>query len=102
MYRVIKEFTDLQDGHFYKEGDTFPQNGTKVSEARIAKLAGSKNRQGTPLIIEEGAVKKDVGLNSASPVQSEGAVQESFSKNNEGEGEIISEKSKRGRKKKED
>lgn len=51
MYRVIKHFTDLQDGgHPYNVGDQYPRDGKEVSEARIAELSGSKNRQKTPLI----------------------------------------------------
>lgn len=53
MYRVIKFFTDLKDGnHPYSVGDTFPRKGAKVSEARIAELAGSSNKRGVPLIEE--------------------------------------------------
>lgn len=51
MYRVIKAFTDLQDGdHAYAEGDTYPRNGLTVSDARLAELSEVKNRQRTPLI----------------------------------------------------
>ena len=51
MYKVIKSFTDIQDdGHKYNVGDTFPRDGVDVSQARLDKLAGSLNRQGTPLI----------------------------------------------------
>lgn len=53
MYKVIKFFTDLHDkDHPYSVGDTFPRAGITVTEKRIAELAGSKNRQGTPLIEE--------------------------------------------------
>lgn len=51
MYRVIKAFTDLHDGDYpYKVGDPFPREGIKVSEKRLAELAGSSNKQRTPLI----------------------------------------------------
>lgn len=51
MYKVIKYFMDLQDGnHPYNVGDVFPRKGMKVSEDRIAELAGSENKQGVPLI----------------------------------------------------
>ena len=50
-YRVIKSFTDLQDdGYAYNVGDTFPREGTEVSDKRIAQLASAANRQGVPLI----------------------------------------------------
>lgn len=51
MYKVIKYFMDLQDeNHPYNVGDVFPRKGLKVSEDRIAELAGSENKQGVPLI----------------------------------------------------
>lgn len=61
MYKVIVKFKDLQDstGHIYEVGDTFPHKGMEVDDARIAELAGSKNKIGKP-IIEKVRVKKDV------------------------------------------
>ena len=56
MYKVVKMFTDLQDGDWmYEVGDTFPRSGTKVHPRRIAELLGENNKQGVPLIkqIEE-------------------------------------------------
>lgn len=51
MYKVIKFFTDLQDGdHSYSVGDTFPREGVAVTDTRIAELAGCENKQGVPLI----------------------------------------------------
>lgn len=51
MYKVIKFFTDLHDAdHPYNVGDTFPREGIKVTEERLAELSGSDNRQGVPLI----------------------------------------------------
>ncbi len=51
MYRVVKFFTDLQDGdHPYHVGETFPRDGVEVTEARIKELSGNENRQGVPLI----------------------------------------------------
>lgn len=51
MYKVIKHFTDMQDGnHPYNVGDTFPRKGLDVSDERISELAGSENRQNRPLI----------------------------------------------------
>lgn len=58
MYKVIKMFADLQDkNHVYKVGDTFPREGLKVSDSRLAELAGNSNKQGVPLI-EKVEVKK--------------------------------------------
>ena len=64
MFRVIKHFTDMQDGNFaYNVGDEFPRKGMSVLPSRIKELAGSKNRQGCPLIeevpdVEEAPEKK--------------------------------------------
>ena len=51
MYRVIKRFTDLQDGnHLYIEGDIFPRKGVTASETRLQELSTAANRQGVPMI----------------------------------------------------
>lgn len=51
MYKVTEYFMDLQDGnHEYNPGDTFPRKGLKVTEERLAELAGSNNKRGIPLI----------------------------------------------------
>lgn len=67
MYKVIKHFTDMQDNNFaYNVGDEYPRKGTSVLQSRINELAGSKNRQGVPLIeeipekVEETKKKKSV------------------------------------------
>lgn len=53
MYRVKKQFTDLQDNRYaYHEGDIFPREGLEVSAERLAELAGTKNRRGISLIEE--------------------------------------------------
>lgn len=57
MYRVIKHFTDMQDNNYaYDPKDparnTYPRKGLSVLPSRIKELAGSKNRQGCPLIEE--------------------------------------------------
>ena len=53
MYKVIKFFTDMQDNNFaYNVGDEYPRKGMSVLPSRIKELAGSKNRQGCPLIEE--------------------------------------------------
>lgn len=50
-YRVVKFFYDLQDdAHPYQVGQEFPRQGKTASDARIAELAGNKNRQHVPLI----------------------------------------------------
>lgn len=51
MYKVVEFFNDLQDGgHAYKPGDTFPREGFKVSDARLAELSGANNARGMKLI----------------------------------------------------
>ena len=58
-YRVIKFFTDMQDGnHEYKVGDTYPREGVKVSPARIHELSTGENRQNEPLIQEAEELKE--------------------------------------------
>ena len=54
----------MQDNNFaYQVGDEYPRKGMSVLPSRIKELAGSKNRQGCPLIeeipdIEEAPEKK--------------------------------------------
>lgn len=51
MFKVIKQFKDLQDGmHLYKVGDTYPRAGLEPSENRIKELLSSDNKQKQPLI----------------------------------------------------
>ena len=57
MYKVIKHFTDLQDGNYaYDPTDParniYPRKGLSVLPSRIKELATDKNRQGCPLIEE--------------------------------------------------
>lgn len=63
MYKVIKHFVDLQDNNYsYDVGDEYPRKDLSVLPSRIKELAGSKNKQGCPLIeeIEEKPKKKKV------------------------------------------
>lgn len=65
MYQVIRFFTDLKDNDYaYKVGDTFPREGVEVSEERLTELAGSNNKQGTPLIKKVRAKRKRKGRNA--------------------------------------
>lgn len=51
MYKVIKYFTDLEDNrHEYHVGDTFPHDGRKITEERLAELSSDKNKRHVPLI----------------------------------------------------
>ena len=53
MFKVVKKFYDLKDNnHCYYVGDTFPHNGKKVGDKRIAELSSNKNKMGVPLIEE--------------------------------------------------
>lgn len=71
MFKVIKHFTDMQDGNFsYNIGDEFPRKGMSVLPSRIKELAGRNNRQGCPLIeeipeAEEKAKKKTKSVEKA-------------------------------------
>ena len=51
MYRVVKDFTDLQDDkHIYIAGDIYPRDGVEPSESRIAELGSTANIRGEVLI----------------------------------------------------
>ena len=53
MYRVIREFADLQDkNHVYRVGDKFPRTKRKASKERCKELLSTNNRIGKPLIEE--------------------------------------------------
>lgn len=50
-YKVIHHFTDAQDNFFpYGVGDTYPRQGLKVSEKRIAELSTVNNKRNMKLI----------------------------------------------------
>ena len=55
-YIVIEDFTDLKDrSKVYRKGDIYPNPANKkVSKERIKQLASSDNKQGRPVIKEEG------------------------------------------------
>lgn len=60
MYKVIKDFTDLEDNrHVYRTGDTFPRDGAEVSEERVNALASAKNVRGERLIAFVADPKKE-------------------------------------------
>ena len=51
MYRVRKDFFDLQDAdHWYTKGDEYPRAGYSPTDERIQGLLGKKNGQREPLI----------------------------------------------------
>lgn len=54
MYKVIKDFMDLQDeNHIYRKGDKYPRKG-RVKKERAEELASEANKIGVPLIMEVG------------------------------------------------
>lgn len=64
MYKVIKDFTDLQDRCYkYHVGDEYPRAGALPTPKRIEQLKSSANRQGEPLITTVSSFE------SATPVQ---------------------------------
>ena len=51
MYRVLKSFSDSQDGgYIYRAGDVFPRPDAKASAKRIAELASKSNKRKEVLI----------------------------------------------------
>jgi hypothetical protein len=61
MYKVIKDFTDLEDNrHVYRTGDRFPRDGVEVSKERVDLLASDKNARGECLIVLVEESKKEV------------------------------------------
>ena len=78
MYRVIKHFVDLHDNdHSYEEGDIFPREGVTVLKERIAELAGSDNKQHTPLIelVEEASDENSEEANVPDEQHGSGAAE---------------------------
>lgn len=57
IYRVIKDFTDLENGHKYKKGDLYPCEDYSPKDERIKELESVNNRQKTQLIEELQPVK---------------------------------------------
>ena len=58
MYKVIKEFIDLQDDNYhYNENDIFPRENKEVSDERIKELSTKNNKRGE-ILIEEIKEKK--------------------------------------------
>lgn len=54
MYKVVREFRDLQDGkHQYRVGDTFPRPGISADSDRLKELASARNLARTTLIVWE-------------------------------------------------
>ena len=71
-YKVIHYFTDLQDfNHPYNVGDAFPRIGMNVSQERLDELAGSKNKQGKPLIQKIEEIKDDFSKHMSPTVENE-------------------------------
>lgn len=53
MYKVIREFYDLNDNyHAYLVGDVFPRKGKRVNAERLAYLSSAETRLGVPVIQE--------------------------------------------------
>ena len=51
MYKVLVQFTDLQDNnHKYLPGETYPRAGLEVSMTRLKELSTDKNRRRRPMI----------------------------------------------------
>jgi hypothetical protein len=51
MYKVVKDFTDLQDNNYvYHAGDEYPRVGAKPDAKRIDELGSKFNKRGEVLI----------------------------------------------------
>lgn len=57
IYRVIEDFTDLENGHKYKKGDLYPCADYIPTSERIKMLESVNNRQKRQLIEELQPVK---------------------------------------------
>lgn len=57
MYIVIQTFTDLETGHRYVAGDTYPAEGLETSAERVKALKDGNNKAGRKLIKEVKASK---------------------------------------------
>jgi len=51
-HKVVSRFRDLQTGHIYNVGDSFPHDGSEVKKARLKELASDKNKLKKVLIVE--------------------------------------------------
>lgn len=61
MYKVIKSFSDLQDGGFvYRAGDAFPRLGKDVTRERVAELSSANNKRKEALIRYEEEQNKSI------------------------------------------
>lgn len=58
MYKVLKAFTDLQDGHVYLAGDEYPRKGANPDAKRVEELASEANKRGEALIVSVEPPKK--------------------------------------------
>lgn len=52
MYKVIRDFMDLEDHkHIYRVGDIFPRNAKiSIDAERYAELSSNRNKTGAPVI----------------------------------------------------
>lgn len=68
MYRVIVNFTDLQDGRkTYTAGDMYPRKGYTPTEKRIRELLSSTNKIGKPVI--ERTTKEEPAVETTSKTE---------------------------------
>ena len=52
MYKAVRDWRDLEDGHLYQAGDRFPHDGREVSEQRISALRTGQNLASLVMIEE--------------------------------------------------
>ena len=54
MYRSLRQWRDLTDGHLYNPGDVFPHDGRQIAPERIAALESGQNKANMALIVQTG------------------------------------------------
>jgi len=59
MYKVVRDFYDLQTNHDYKVGDKYPCVGLIPNKARIDELITMGNKYGEAFIVDASPVKTE-------------------------------------------
>ena len=74
MYVSLQAWRDLEDGHLYHEGDSFPFDGREISPERLDELESGRNRAGLRLISAIGVQdeREDAPKEKAAEKASEG------------------------------
>ena len=96
-YKVVRDFTDLQDdGYIYRVGDVFPHGDDIVDNARLLELSTTANKRGMILIK---AVMEEADQEDAAEEAEETEIQPESEENEEAE-ESVAEPKKAPKKEK--